>query len=376
MSASYQVRVYNTSGDLVSIITDDIDLRTLTIEHTVNGISNLTLGIYARASAVQYLEQLDCIIQVLRRVPEADLDWYTEYVGFHRTPQNQITEANAEIFTSYSRGLLDLVRRRSIRYYADTNGSAKGPAPADDVVKEYVRENAGVDATIANSRLTDGVTAGLTVASNASAAPVYEGANAWRNLLDAIRDIGSAHQVDFDVVWLGGVSFEFRTYYPQLGTDRRASGANPFSFAPELGNMINPSYTRGRTDEVNSVLVLGPGEGPLRDTTLVEQVVWQADSPWNLHELDQDARSEDVEEALLDVGREVLTERRPAVSFACGTIQRADSCYGKHYFLGDIVTGQFSTVSADVKINGVNINVTDHRESITLDFVEEVEPFQ
>lgn len=371
MNAAYQIRIYDTSGNLQYVLGLENDVRNFTIEHRVNYPSTLQLALYELSEAVQYFT-LDRIVEVRRRVQEASLDWYTEFVGFSRTPQRQITESDTRIFTVYCRGLLDLIRRRSIRYYSTTNGSDKGPAPADDVIKDYVRENAGSLATVTNGRITDGVTDGLTVQSNLGQAAAYEGAHAWKNLLEAIREIGESNQVDFSVEWLGPINpigFIFRTYYPQLGTDRREGTSDPFVFATNLGNMRDPSFTQSRTDEVTSVLVLGPGEGPLRDTTL-RTSTRMTDSPWNLIEQDQNASQEDRLSALQAIGDDVLYQKRAANSLKFATIQTPQSTYHQHYHLGDLVTGKFSVVSSNVKIRAVTVNVAGPREEIGLELEE------
>lgn len=371
MPLAYQVRVYTPQGVLQAVIDR---YRTIQIEHRTNTASTLTLSMFSGEDAVQYFV-LDALIEVRRRYPEAGLDWYTEYIGFHRTPQFQITQDNQQIFTSYSRGLLDLINRRSIRYYSDTAGASKGPGPADDIIKEYVRENAGSLALVSNGRVVDGVTPGLTVAPDLSeAAGVYEGADAWRNLLDAIRDIGEPHNVDFDVVWLGGASWEFRTYSPQQGTDRREGNPDAFVFSIENANMENPSHTLGRTDEITSCLVLGPGEGPLRDTTLVTAAS-MLDSPYNLIEQDQNASGEDQALALIQIGNEVLYEKRAAVSFSLNPIQTAYAAYQQHYFLGDIVTCRFAALTANTKIRAITVNLAGNVETVTLELEEPTDEF-
>lgn len=377
MAVNYQVRVYNTDGELQAVISN---YRNLTIEHRTNLPSTCTIIMYARDPAIQFFT-LDALIEVRRTYPEAGIDWYTEFIGFHRTPQLQVTPEDALIFTSYSRSLLDLVRRRSIRYYADTDGSAKGPGPADDVIKDYVRENCGSLATVANNRVNDGIFPGFTIAANLSQAPTFEGADAWRNLLEAITDIGEPNNVDFDVVWLGGGNFEFRTYYPHLGTDRRVGTPNSFTFAIARGNVSNPSTTVSRTDEVTSALVLGPGEGPLRDTTLINSPA-ALHSPFNFIEAEYNGSGEDREAALNAAGNKLLYEKRAIKQVTLEPIQHALSAYHKHYFLGDLVTAVFVTLpsnimpnTADVKIRAITLTIATSVEQITIELEEFVEAF-
>jgi hypothetical protein len=370
MPVRYQIRVYNTSGVLQAVFDR---FRSLQIEHRINLASTCTIGMYGLDANVAAF-QLDSLIEVRRTYPEAALGWYTEYIGFHRTPQQQITTGDSRIFTSYSRGLLDLINRRSVRYYADTEGSAKGPAPADDVIKQYVRENAGPLALTTNGRLSDGVIPGLAIAPNLGQAAVYEGAHAWKNLLEACKDIGEPHNVDYDVAWLGGVNFEFRTYFPYKGTDRSEGTPEAVIFGVAQGNYQNPSHTFSRTDEITSCLVLGPGEGPLRDTTLVLSPR-TIDSPFNLIEQDQNASNEDRLNALIAIGNEVLYEKRAMFNFTFDPIQTALSAYGKHYFLGDIVTSMMLGQTFNVKIEGVTITLSDNIEHITFELREQTDEF-
>lgn len=372
MPPQYEIRVYGTDGALNAIMNR---FRVADIQHTVDVPSTMQLSFYGlEPLRVHFVT--DAIVVLRRKVAEASLDWYTEYVGFHRTPQKQITTDNNRIFTSYSRGLLDLIKRRSIRYYSDTVGSAKGPGAADDVIKEYVEENAGALSLVTNGRVVDGVTPGLDVAPDLSEGPIWSGAHAWDNLLDAITSIGDPLNVDFDVVW-GGLdsptTFTFTTYYPQQGTDRREGTANPFTFSPEMGNMSNPNYTESRTEEITSALVLGPGEDTLRDTTLRTSPETTA-SPWNVVEEDIDASNTDTEAGLNAVGDGLLHDKRAAISFNFDVIQTPKSTYGKDYFLGDIVTARFDDVSTGVQIKGVHLNLapgSGESISLTLEQVHE-----
>lgn len=358
---AYQVRVYSPQGAL-QFVTDRF--RSAVVSHEINLPANLQIAFYARDPIVPYLHaHLDSIIELRRTVPDAGLGWYTEYAGMHRSRQEQITSRDEHIFTSYSRGFLDLIRRRSTRYFGDVKCMSPNPYPADDAIKQYVLMNAGQGATTSNGRATDGVTPGLAVAANLGLAPEWQGNYQGRNLLEVITDIGAPNNVDFDVEWGGPqwpTTFIFRTYYwPGIGTDRRAPGTAPFVFRPDARNMTNPSFTQSRTDEVTSGLLYGN----LYDIT-TKVAAYAADSPYNLSEIDQDTRGEERGTALDTMVTKLLYDKRATINLTFEVLQTPWATYGKHYFLGDFVTARFGNVQADVKVKSVSLDMNPDRETL------------
>jgi hypothetical protein len=366
---SYQLRIYSTAGQLLHV-TDRF--RSATVEHRVNTPSMLTLVDYELTPVAQYLQaNLDAIIELRRSAGEFGVAWYTEYVGLHRTNQIDWSAQDSRTFTSHSRGLLDLIRRRSIRYFSDIDCGLPDPTPADDVIKQLVRANAGSLATVVNGRTTNGVTAGLTIAASTGAGPDFQGNFQGKNLLESITTVGPPNKVDFSVEW-GGPSaantFVFQTYFPFKGTDRRASQPPPapMVFSPGRGNMANPSYTKSRTDEITSAVVYGA----LGDATIAVAAA-ATDSPWNTTEQDKDARGEDRAQALTNLATQMLFDKRAAINLKFDVIQTPSSAYGRDYVVGDVVTGSFSTVQADVKIRAATLTAEAGRgESLALEIEE------
>lgn len=360
----YQVRLYDTSYNLKAIFDN---WSTCVIEHQVNRASTLQFAIPDNDTRTA-LFVVDAFIEVWRRNAEAGIDWYAEYGGFVRTTQHVLSNEGRRIFNVWARGYIDLLKRRSIRYYADTSGSTK-TGPAETVMKEFVEENAGPSATVANGRKTDGVTDGLTVQADGALGSDWTGARAWRNLLEVLQEITeSVNDIDFDVVKTGATSFEFRTYSPQLGTDRREGvAADPLTLAVELGNMTNVYVTTPRTDEITSVLVLGEGEGVDRVTTEV-QGASLGDSPWNLIEVDRDARTEETVDGLTAVGNQVVADSAPRIQFAFDIVETPSTVYGRDFVLGDLLTARYGSTTVGVKVEKVNLNVAQGRETIKFEF--------
>ena len=365
MSTRYQVRLFNTSGTQVAIFDDWISLN---IEHRVNSFSTHTFSIYGLDSRIS-LFTTDSILEVWRRDIENNIAWYREYFGFHRSPQRNLTEDMQRIFTSYGRGLLDLINRRTIRYPADTVYTVK-KGPSETVIKEYVDENAGPSAT-APPRLSNGVVTGLSIEADVARGDSWEGGKAYDNLLSAIQEIAIDTNIDFNIVPVTQTTFDFRAYSPQLGTDRTSSSGNPpVVFTPEHGNMLAPTYIKSRTTEVTNVLVLGQGEGTRRMYVIRESSA-KDDSPWNLIEQSFDQRNKESPQALVSAGDNQLEINQAKENVTFTVLQQPSSLYGKDYFLGDLVTLKFDDIEIDKKIIAVKLNVSESnkpRDRIGIEF--------
>lgn len=358
--ARYIVRLYSPlTGALIAIFDD---WRTLQIERSLNSYDVVTFSIDGTDSRVA-LFTLDAIIEVWRKIDRTGQDWYRECTSLHRTGHSQITERGTQIFTSYSRGLIDLLRRRTIAYYANTAYTLKS-GPGETVIKEFVDENAGPSANSID-RKADGITLGLSIAANAAQGAVWSGARAWQGLLEVIQEVSLMTSVDFTVTRDGstGRAFTFSTGWPQLGTDRTTTVV----FSPTLGNMMVPNYTRSRTEEITRVIVLGQGQENNRQVVVVEGAAL-GDSPWNTIETNADARNQSTLAGLTDVGNVQLEKSGAQTSFQFDVLQTATYQYGADYFMGDLVIAGFLDVSEQIKITAVTLNVQDGRESVKITF--------
>lgn len=366
MTAIYEVRLYNTDGQMIALLDD---WRSLTVEHRLNSFSTHQLSLDAKDPRA-HLFQLDCFVEVLRSDPANNLSMYREYIGFHRTPQFSISADGYYIFTSYGRSLEDLLNRRSLLYRAPYEKSGA----ADDVMKGFVRENAGSQATVANGRIVDGTFIGFSVAANNGLAGTWQGQRSWRNLLDVVREISLANAVDFNVEYVAPAQFEFRTYYPQKGVDRTlTTGVVPHVFSAENGNARVPTYVHSRTEEITVVAIMGSGEEAARVVRVVEDTDHVTHSPWNRIELARDARNETTNAALDAVGRSELERLITDENFTFEVLETPASVYGRDYRLGDLVTTLLRVVDSndvayqfqiDKKIVELSFTVAEDGESI------------
>jgi hypothetical protein len=321
------------------------------------------------------LFKLDGILQVFRSLPGLPTlpgpptdpsTWTQEYIGLHRGWEYEYAEDGNFIMTSLSVGLNDLLARTIINYPEGTIKSYKNIA-AETAMKEYVEENCGPTALIIPpyERVIDGVLPDFTVEPTTGLGAVWEGDRSMQNLLDVIKDISQFANLDFDIEWVETPSpeFTFKVYPNQVGTDRsvvgldRTTGLNgagnvPVIFEVSAGTVSKFNFVNNRTSESNVVSILGDGDGATR--TIVTRVdPSSTDSPWNRREI---ARPGSGFISQMEIaGDEALNEFRAKTIISIDPLNQPNLAYGKHYFVGDVITTYFKSVPYNRRILGATI---------------------
>jgi hypothetical protein len=155
-----------------------------------------------------------------------------------------------------------LLKWRSIPY---DNGNAytQKQAPGDDLMKAIVRENFG---SLALDTARD-ITSVMTVEANKSLGHQLTKFDfSDRFVIDVLQDLvkdslGYGYYVAFDVVWVDGLHWEFRTYVNQRGDDHSSTSGKPVVLSEASKNLTDPSYEEDGTDEVNFVYAIGQSAG-------------------------------------------------------------------------------------------------------------------
>lgn len=369
--AQYHALLYSTAGNLVAVLTDFTRLsytRRLnepgSYDLTVAETSQLSVPL----SSLPSLLVEDAIVVVMRRIPDAGIDWYQDFAGFHRDESYETASDGALTVTSRGVGTLDLLARRVVNYPAGTRQVAKRAASAT-AVYQYVEENAGASATTANGRYANGQTTGLTVTAPTGSYSTWDGGRHMQNVLSVIQGISlDAGDVEFEMETTagGGIVAHVFEPVPRIGTDRSATVV----FSKPRGNVGSPLFSRARTASRNRVIVLGPGEEADRVVRVVNDTTAQAASPWALSEMAREATQEETISALDGVGRAALAEQQVLISYAFTPIETPSTRYGRDYFLGDTVTAVADDGTAiALRIVGVTVTIdgASGAESIDLD---------
>lgn len=368
--ALYQVKIFSPlTGLQVATI---VNPRSLYYEKWVNNSHTYQLVLDSDDPVVPFFVT-DAIVEIWRRIPGASgTPWYREISCLHRTEQFNLEENGRELFTSYGRGLNDLLSRRAILYFANNAFTLK-QGPGETVMKQLVEENAADGAENSSRRSFNSYVAsvlGLSVSTDNSQGLEWKGAMPWRNLLDVLKEIALTSHVDFEVERTGPRTFSFNTYYPQRGTDRTAT----LTFSPYLGNMTNIVYVKSRVEEATVVAVLGQGGESARQV-IIRQSDAIGDSPWNTIETTRDARNQPDITSLISTGDVALQEVQAHETFTFNTLQTAESQYGRDYDVGDKVRGSYKTIYVVKKITCAKVTISRQApiENVQMEFANVVD---
>lgn len=362
-----EIILRDTSGTIVARFDDwnsyNVDLK-------VNGIDKATLELNGNDPKV-LLFGLDYIIEFWRMNKEANIQKYREAATFHRTPLYAYDKRGQLTFSSSSVGLNDLLNRRIVYNYAGDDRCTKSDV-AETVMKEFVDEQVGPNATVAAGRLAEGATTGLTIEIDAGLGDTWDGSRAWQNVFTVLEGIAEAKDMAFwvEIIDASVPSFMFRVKEKPYGSDRsttgidsstgrNAAGNRPIIFSDQIGNAIAPSYAILRDTEANVAVVLGRGnedERNVRERTLAG-TTYDTDSPWNRREIAVHATQETTDDSLDERGDETLENTVPQTIVGLDIVQHPSCLYGRDYFLGDIITVRVGGLEVNRTITGVNINV-------------------
>lgn len=367
--SEYKVRLKNQSGIIVAEFDNWLSLN---FNHKQNSIGSLRFEIDGRDSRSELFE-LDGQIEVWRRNEGVDLDWYIEWEGFYRTPNELTTASDDERFVAHGTGYLGLLKRAWIEWPSMSSQGQKSDA-GETVIKEIANENIGPGALSADGREKDHVFPGVTIEGDLGRGTTWSGSFAWKAALTTARKIALATGLIIDIVGTGPAEFLFVVYDGQRGEDRTIGTTTPLIFSTEFLNMGTPLLSINRGDEITSVTAIGQGIEDDRQTITVQSSAI-TDSPWNdIEEVINSTQSTNDNE-LTSAAESELQAKKKLETLSFEVKQTASAFYGKDYTWGTKATAKYKEYEQDIVIDDVNITIngSEAQEAITIRFSNENE---
>ena len=347
MAPEYKLVVSDTSGVKLAEVTDFLNLE---YRKQVNypGIATFVLG--GRHAAISQLT-LDGQVAVWRRDVAQGIAWYTDFEGLYRGGKQATNAQGRDTFLAYCPGHMSLLGRRIVAWYAGTTSRSEFTSvSAESLMKVLVQFNCGVSATTGAGRLRNGALSGITIQTDSAAGNTISWSCAWKNLLDQLQEIAKIAGGDIDLVKTGPTTREFRFYPGQLGTNRTVM----VTFGLAYGNMAEPEYELLRMDEQTIAIVGGQGE---QSSRAIVTRTGPGYSAANDIELFVDGRNDDTTTKLNSRGDAKLDATRARNAFSYKVLQTPASLYGKHYFLGDLVTARYKTIQVSQQVYTVTVKL-------------------
>lgn len=357
MAEEYKLRLFDRAGLLKYEV---VAFEALSLAREVNaaGLASVTLD--ASHPAVAEIA-LDWRLEVWRQNRAFGLAWRMEFEGLYRSGTWEVRSSGGFRATLLFPGPLSLLGRAIVGYKAGTTGrNLFTAAKAESIAKALVRYNATASGSTGDGRVINTGLSNITVEADAARGATLDYTCAYRNVLEALREVAALGGGDFDLARTGAASWEFRWYAGQRGTDRSAT----VTFSLPFGNMAEPVLERGAFGERTVAIVGGQGEEAARAIVLRQGANYAAGH--NGAEGFVDARMHATTAGLEGAGDAALQEWQARDRLSFSVIQTPGSYYGLHYDFGDLITSEVEGYSAVKKIVAITLEVSAAGERLSV----------
>lgn len=365
---AYQIVVINSRTGETVVVFDGSAIDDLRFSRVLDDVG-LLAATFPYSSALPTYFALDNLIEIQRTSPLTG-QLQTEETYLTRLTHH-FREGDEEKFVIGAFSLNHLLARRIVDPADDAaaaGGYSTKAGTSDDVLVAYAREQCG-DLCLTAARQYPNFSVGP---SNSVGNPVGRRLR-YDNLLEVFQDVCKQSQLilmDFQIVRIS--TNVLRLNVAPIGTDKTRTRNYPFAPFVELnplrGNLSDPSLLFDRKQEQNYVYALAQGPGESRIVTRVSGGGIN-DSPYNRIEFTTDVRNAergDTTTVATSAGA-ALNDKQPKREFTFKpTGTEPGGTYRVDYDLGDIVTCTFDEQSFDLRVRGVEINLSADDEEISV----------
>lgn len=353
MSASYEVHLHNDLGKRLIILSQP--LISLDSVRMVNTVGTLTLKLPYGVLDPAFLS-VDYQILVWRSI-NGTARFLMHQTLYYIQSWTHTNNAGDRQTTIECVDALDVLRRRLIAYYAGTAQAQKAAAPADNLMKAFVRENLASTASDYAGSTARGLSAsGFTVEADLSLGASLTKAAAWRNLYDVLRELADSSRTGgtwlaFDLIVRIGFGLEFRVFAGQRGIDRR-SGSNALVLSEAAGTLINVSVTTDYSDLATTVYAGGPGEQSDRIISSASNALLVRTNVGRREEFTTAYQGTSLG-YVTNEAEAALALRRPRRTFTADIQETTRTVYDRDVGFGDYVKAEGFGITVDARLDGV-----------------------
>jgi len=256
-------------------------------------------------------------------------------------------------------GLLDnsLAMRRIAPYYSGSP-EVKKSGPADDVIRQIVRENF-ISPTDTNRIQPD-----LVVLPDNSRAPIINISFAYKPVSTVISNIRKKMLLDgwrLDPIFRpiihndGTLGFEFDVITREVEQE----SPRKILISDQIGNFEDPIVRILTSHEVTSVYSGGQGQEDDRIVINVKDESRINRSHWNLIEVFDDSRNQGVDvDSVTDSAEQRLQEGEPYINIEGKILDFPGTRFGVDYWIGSSIVVEAYNYVVDAYINGAKFEIS------------------
>lgn len=347
--ADYNIIFINPySGEVIDQLPPDMFIA---VDYTItlNDIGSITLTLDESNRIAPYAYMTDMIIEVWR-----NRELEQTYL-LRSTDREERQGKNTYVIGGKS--LEDLLKRRLIDPDDDpleAGGYSTKSGSADEVMVQYVQEQC-VNPASNPSRAFPFFTVGSTIGNFDN---TFQRRYQSDNLFDVLRSITEEIAIDFQVVRITGLTFQFQA--TRIGEDKTLGANYPSGyyilFDPEQGNMINPHLMINANAEITHAYLAGDG---IEEDRIYIQLPSGASavSPYNRIEKVYDVRLDESLDQILAQGNAQLFADRRNISLEFDPLLTGSLVYEQDWDLGDRVTGRWGAIQFDYRIDQIKVSL-------------------
>lgn len=359
----YQLTVRSPIDGSVRIVLDGQSFDDCRYSRALNDVGILAMTLPSDPGWPEIFT-LDALVTIERTSPiTGNLQTEEDYLV---RLTHRFREGDQERFVVGGLSLNHLLARRIVDPADDpaaAGGYSTKAGPADDILTDYVDEQAGASASVLRRFPSFTVAASTSVGSSAGRRLRYE------NLLEVCQDVANQSNVDFQTYRLTGNTLRFVAL--PIGVNRTRTRNYPLSpfveLNPNRGNLSDPSLLFDRKKEQNYVYALGQGPGENRILSKL-QGEGITDSPYNRVEFTADIRSAERgdSQTIITGARAALYDKQARKEFTFKpTGTEPGNVYRLDWDIGDSLTCVWDDELIDLRVREVEISLDSSGETIT-----------
>lgn len=359
--ANYSIFLLDSSGVRTAMLDMTVTER-LKYNRQLNGIdvAQFTLPLSdARAS----LLTKHAMVEIERSPDPATTQNEGTYIMVYRNPFMDNDGRAMLIVSAFS--LEFLLQQRHIDPRNDplmTGGYTTKSDAVDTVMAELVYEQAGAGASTQGTTPSQKID-GLTVVTPTGVGTTTPVRLAWENLLSTLKDLASGDRMDFRIERTSGMAFSF--YAEAIGNDKTRTTNYPTApfvmLDPVFGTMVEPELVEDWRAEKTVVWLMGQGSGDDREFygSVSSKI---NETPFSHAVAVEDLREAETIAEYAEQANQLLAKHAATIIFDFKAARVSD--YRDLWDLGDAVSAQWSDFAEDVRIDNIEVDVSDEETII------------